>query len=68
MLVPHWRSMFQIGEIVGAAFSDDEYGIIVNIHQHRTFKYDVHWFKDACVSDYFYNDQDLKKVDNVSNR
>jgi hypothetical protein len=59
------NEFLSIGDIVAAAFSDDEYGIIVNIHQYRTFKYDVHWFKDACVSTYFYNDDDLKRVDNV---
>jgi len=59
--------MFKIGDIVTAAFSDDEYGIIINVHQHRTFKYDVHWFNDAHASEYFYNDDDLKRVENVSN-
>jgi hypothetical protein len=67
MLFPHWRSMFQIGEII-KWHADNVYGILVGIHPHTAFPYEILWFTNSYNSTYFYNEEDLRKVDNVSDR
>jgi hypothetical protein len=56
--------MFKISEII-KWHADDVYGIIVGFHPHKTFPYEVLWFSQSYNSTYFYNEEDLKKVDNV---
>jgi hypothetical protein len=58
--------MFKISEII-KWHADDVYSIIVGFHPHKTFPYEVLWFSQSYNSTYFYNEEDLKKVDNVSN-
>jgi hypothetical protein len=58
--------MFQIGEII-KWHADNVYGILVGIHPHTAFPYEILWFTNSYNSTYFYNEEDLRKVDNVSN-
>ena len=56
--------MFQIGEII-KWHADNVYGILVGIHPHTAFPYEIRWFSESYSCTYFYNEEDLKKVHNV---